>query len=848
MLQKNNKHYITAMLLFILIFFSFGASSPSNKEESIYKFGFSTKDALRIAEIDNWELIELADYIMDGNIYSNYHTKSNPAYEINKNSIDINWGVKYSNSPTTYTVTLFTLDMVAVLGYAYEETENPAYLERASWIILDWIDYTETEGENNKYIWYDHSTASRVVNLIYFLTFSEDQALSFIYSESLIDIITQTLIQHSEYLMNDNRYLWNTNHGVMVDRALIVLSLFLNYHDMSDEWFDKGISRLRIQLDQQFTSEMVHVENSPGYSYSVLKWFIEIEEFLNKFGYSLDERGGFFDKLSSVGEFYAYQLMPNGYLPPIGDTTYTSSRLEEDFYKEKLNSPHYTYALTQGREGVAPEDNLSAFPISGYVYTRSDWLPADDYENTTWLGFKAGYVGGAAHKHYDDLSFLLYSKGENIFIDGGMYNYETTDPYRQYLVSAEAHNTIMVDEETFLSNRVDAEKTGILDWFSTQDYDYMLGTSSLYDGVSIDRHIFYVRPDAMVIFDDIISNEIHEYTQVFHSNVGWQLLEKTSNTILIQSPEKNFNVRIKQFKFVGGWTDIVTGDFKGEFSYFSEQNNMLESTSTYKFSKKGASASFITLITIEEPSGVVNNLLDVNFANDEFKFITSDEKEITIPLTRRDREIIEGTTAEATLPFGQPEGLPVEITVNSINNNTKYFKVQPENDQDYQFAWYIYKGNGYSNGKAYEKIWYSDENSLTYTFSEAGKYQIYVFIKNMNSGEAISEGIYDVVIPENLYSLSQITENRFKVELNDRLLENSGLDIYAWYVNYTDDTGLQNNIQKIWSSSISDKEFVLPFKGTYRIAVFMRDTSSGTVYTFWINSGMNVDYGLRGIE
>lgn len=49
-------------------------------------------------------------------------------------------------------------------------------------------------------------------------------------------------------------------------------------------------------------------------------------------------------------------------------------------------------------------------------------------------------------------------------------------------------------------------------------------------------------------------------------------------------------------------------------------------------------------------------------------------------------------------------------------------------DPDSTFAWYVYK-----DGKAIEKRMYTPSNKTTITFSESGKYQLKVFVKNKNN-------------------------------------------------------------------------------------------------------------------
>src|SRR5207248_1602207 len=108
--------------------------------------------------------------------------------------------------------------------------------------------------------------------------------------------------------------------------------------------------------------------------------------------------------------------MPNGRVPMVGDTG-------------KMNSP-----VTSSLES-------KVFADAGIMISCSR---APQPGDSTWLLFKSGYLTHT-HKHADDLSFLLYGRGKEIFVDGGLLNYDTSNPFATHITSALAHNTLVVD-------------------------------------------------------------------------------------------------------------------------------------------------------------------------------------------------------------------------------------------------------------------------------------------------------------------------------------------------------------------------------------------------------------------
>ena len=73
---------------------------------------------------------------------------------------------------------------------------------------------------------------------------------------------------------------------------------------------------------------------------------------------------------------------------------------------------------------------------------RSDWT-----EDARWLIFDTGPYGGP-HGHEDKLSFELFAYGAPFIVDPGSYTYNRSDPYREYFVGSQGHNTVLVDNKS----------------------------------------------------------------------------------------------------------------------------------------------------------------------------------------------------------------------------------------------------------------------------------------------------------------------------------------------------------------------------------------------------------------
>lgn len=178
--------------------------------------------------------------------------------------------------------------------------------------------------------------------------------------------------------------------------------------------------------------------------------------------------------LEQAREYVLWATKPDGFLAMYGDT--------------------FGNSLNQDKQTI--EMNL---PIGSAFYLKSGYYYRNhaNGDGAIWCSFRAGY-SSKTHKHADDCSFQLYALGQNIFVDSGMYNYMTGNVYRDYMVSSKAHNSIIVDGNSYSVTAENSSKTGILKTAQTDEYDEILGFLDMYDGVSIDRHFYNFKGNCFI--------------------------------------------------------------------------------------------------------------------------------------------------------------------------------------------------------------------------------------------------------------------------------------------------------------------------------------------------------------
>jgi hypothetical protein len=700
----KNKHRVIIVILLIFIALTTlynvtieGIQTNYVNNKLVEERGFDKEQYnYALPSIKNEEFIRLSKLIMEGKLRVHENIESYIGFE---DPNDINWDAIVGESPNTYQLYLQCLNPIILLSRTFELTGDDQYIQMAKQIIISWMDYKESEPQNT-FLWYDHGTALRLENIIYFMLVLEEREYI---DESFNDKINELIKEHISYLSNDSKYTHNHNHGIFQDRALIYGAYFQGVEE-NKYYVELAKERLVKQIDFAFNSEMVHVENSPGYQVGVVQILYQISDFLEQFQ---DEWGiELKNKVKKSNDFLMHILKPNGSLAEVGDTIGSIENRPSNL-GYRFDNQELLYSSTWGNEGIKPVETTAIYPQAGYYIGRNSW-EKDTFNDSTWVMFRSGY-SSKTHKHADDLSFMLYSKGKDIFVDPGWYNYVIGDIYRDYLLSSNAHNTIIVDSKSYSVTEQNSYKTGILTYEFSDNYDYVLGFNKMYEGVQIDRHFYYLKDDAIVLYDDIISEDIHEYSQLFHTSEYMKLLEAKDDEVLLSIEGTPYNVRVKQ---LGGNTKLLVHRQVGEgipYGHISRVMNKVEPIYTLEFKQEGSHTQYITIITIEDKYGNNNSIKSYNYTKIEGIVIDNGEEEYAIHFKGRER--IDASSVEV---------------INIEGNKYEFISKQP-NQEGLQYAWYIVDE---SNGEVLERVGYSSENALIYDFQKGKNYLVKAYVKN----------------------------------------------------------------------------------------------------------------------
>ncbi|MCF7813687.1 MAG: heparinase II/III family protein [Candidatus Cloacimonetes bacterium] len=312
-----------------------------------------------------------------------------------------NRNIASSNSHELYIHSLF---IVWDLYYAYQFTSNEEYIEKGKDIISSWISNNNRwRPTKNPYIWNDHSTSERTILILYFWDYIKNKN----FSDSRFDkSIENYCNQAAKYLANPQNYIYFHNHGIFEDIALLLIS----YHILDDKKaaFYENLSKKRFmeQIEYAFSDNSIHLENSPGYHFVVT----DLAQFyLDLAGEKTELTNSLKNIIIAAQKMKALLLMPDGTLPPIGDT-----------------NPDDKIEGTNLLSDLMIADSLAGCFI---VSTSDQYLLA----RSTGIS--------KVHSHDDPLSFVYYNEGALIIDDTGFLNYKGNTEQR-YTKSYLAHNGV----------------------------------------------------------------------------------------------------------------------------------------------------------------------------------------------------------------------------------------------------------------------------------------------------------------------------------------------------------------------------------------------------------------------
>ncbi len=218
----------------------------------------------------------------------------------------------------------------------------------------------------------------------------------------------------------------------------------------------------------------------------------------------------------------------------------TGSRYVKWWSDTVVGSPDHIplrYLSTVGIRPKPPVDIAQArlFPDVGQLAAYDRFY--DHRSNRIF--FRSSPWGGHSHAHADQNSFVLHAGGEIMAMDSGYYTYYGDEYHRNFSVTTNAHNSILVNGEG--QPKSINSKGRVATFLNTADYCLFLGDAAeaYPEALSrFDRIVLMIRPDVFVVYDELEAPEPSTYSWLLNTVEEAQIDEQAREMIVSQGDQR----------------------------------------------------------------------------------------------------------------------------------------------------------------------------------------------------------------------------------------------------------------------------------------------------------------------
>jgi hypothetical protein len=318
----------------------------------------------------------------------------------------------------------------------------------------------------------------------------------------------------------------------------------------ANSWRRIGLEILLERLDKQVRADGVYFEQSTYYHRYTVDFYTHLSVLAERTGANVD--GHVFEKLSSMFEFLAFVMRPDGTTPLFGDDdggrlVPLDERDANDFRNTLSNGAallnrgdlkHLAGDVSEetmwllGPEAVekfkkihshAPTGTSRGFKESGFYALRDSWA-----QDATFMLLDCGPHGvlNCGHAHSDALSFDLTVCGRPMIVDPGTATYTGSAEKRNRFRSGAAHNAITVDGRgsSFVGDGAftwaDTAKCQMKKWVATDRFDLFEGECRGFGKGHFEathhRSVLFIKDALWAIRDRVSAREAEQIEARFH--------------------------------------------------------------------------------------------------------------------------------------------------------------------------------------------------------------------------------------------------------------------------------------------------------------------------------------------
>ncbi len=398
----------------------------------------------------------------------------------------------------------------------YRATEDARYIDEIEGQLLHWIETCPLPPKPDDGRWRSWQTWDRPALITWR---SLDSAIRLWKLTALVPLMCAertrvsdracmallwSIWEHLDYLSDDD---WDGGNWLStVNASALDAAVAHGEFGDSPQWLEHSKAAFELNVLRDVRADGKEIENSPGYIQFAYQSMFRVLQTLTERGVEVDPEA--YRRLDLLQDFIAWTAFPDGTVPMIGDSDRGGvgilDRTWPYFEREDIR-----YVATAGVEGTPPGQASRYWEDSGWCVMRGPWGEGE-FRDALHLVFKASPRG--PHGHLDQNSLTLYAYGRPLLIDPGRLNYRAEGVLFR---STPMHNTIAVDDADQAGGDAAFER-----WESAPEHDLAVGSHQLYQGVTHQRSVGFVKPGFVVVKDSLASEEAHRYAQRWHFPEG----------------------------------------------------------------------------------------------------------------------------------------------------------------------------------------------------------------------------------------------------------------------------------------------------------------------------------------
>ena len=362
-------------------------------------------------EADSLQTVEVAERILEGEI--SLPGKAPRKIRLPFDSQDIHRG------SVSWQFFYARLIIPRVLLAAYRMTGREDFFLMARDVILGWASYERDAWLPKGYLWNDHALAERSLVLADFWALYRHHPS---FEASVAKEILVFAARTGRFLADPTHFTSSTNHGLMQNLALWHLCLAFPSIPETSRYRELALERLREQMVFYMNEEGFVLEHSAEYQRNGVRFIRMAFRYMSLLGMTIpSEWRQKYDKAKIV---YAKLRRPDGSLPMFGDTGSGAGQIDPDVAMPGIDDRH---GQPNQMIGWRPLEEYSVYPVAGYSiwWDGLNRWPAMQSLSQTVVAWS--YFPGQAHKHADEMSVLLWARGQTWWTNIGNWPYGETE-------------------------------------------------------------------------------------------------------------------------------------------------------------------------------------------------------------------------------------------------------------------------------------------------------------------------------------------------------------------------------------------------------------------------------------